>query len=432
MQKIETISNKNKGQAIVTAILFFLIVTATIVFGLTAPVGRQIKATSDLEKSRKSLFLVESLNEDIIYRLKSGFSVPSSNSLTFDGNTATATVSSVSAGKQVLVAGSVSDLYRSVKTILANGTGVAFNYGVQSGNGGMVLENSSTIEGNAYSNGSIDGVNSMSLIKGDVISAGPNGYIKDIEATSSAYAHTIEDSLIRKDAYYVNKIDTTVQGNSYPGSPDQATTSLPIGDDLIESWKDEASSGGTITTPCPYIIQTTTTIGPKKINCDTIIRGGVTVTLEGPLWIDGDLTIEANSTKLKVASSFGSRSIPIVVDDEDDSGGGGRITVRNSTIFEGSGSGNSYILLVSQNNSAETGGALKAITVENTTGGDLLVYAGHGEIVLQNNVNLKEVTAWRIRLQQSAKVQYQSGLANTLFSAGPGGGYEIEDWEEVE
>lgn len=84
--------------------------------------------------------------------------------------------------------------------------------------------------------------------------------------------------------------------------------------------------------------------------------------------------------------------------------------------------------MISQNTSAENGGGESAIKIVNSAQGDLLLYAAHGEILLQNNVELKEVTAYRVHLQNSAKVTYESGLANALFLSGPSGGYTLDKW----
>ena len=49
--------------------------------------------------------------------------------------------------------------------------------------------------------------------------------------------------------------------------------------------------------------------------------------------------------------------------------------------------------------------------------GEVLVYAGHGEVHLKNGVSLREVSAYKIRLSNSAQVIYKTGLANLLFTS---------------
>lgn len=415
---------------LLTAAIFFLIISVTVVLTVSSPLLRNVRNASEFARSRGSFFTAQGLAEDVMYRIKTGKNAPTTITLTLNEYTAQATTTTVSGGREIVVSGSFNNRYRNVKTHLTVGAGASFHYGIQSGEGGIVLENTSSVRGNVFSNGSVTGSGS-NLIKGDVISGGPTGLIDSVHATSSAFAHTIRNATIDGDAHYDSISNTTVAGTLYPGSPDPATSTLPISDALIEEWKDAAEAGGVITTPCPYKITNTVTIGPVKINCDLEISGtNFTVTLAGPLWVSGDIDIK-NSPTIKVSSSISGQSVAVVADKESDRANGGQITLQNSATFEGTGS-NSYILFVSQNNSAESGGSEKAISVKNSANGDLLVYAGHGEIELQNNVDLKEVTAYRIRLKNSAEVIYESGMADLIFSSGPGGGYIFDAWREVE
>ena len=182
-------------------------------------------------------------------------------------------------------------------------------------------------------------------------------------------------------------------------------------------------SGGSYNTPDSLII------GPKKIPCDLNIAGD-SITLTGPLWVEGDINI-SNTSNIYVSDSLSGRTVPIIADKLSNRTTSSKINIANSTTFHGSGT-NSYVLLISQNNSAENNGDEKAISVSNSVTGDILVYAGHGEIEIANSVHLKEVSAYKISIKNSAQVLYETGLANLLFSAGPGGGYTIDEWQEIE
>lgn len=311
---------------------------------------------------------------------------------------------------------------RVVKAMVGiNVSAIAFQFGMQAGDGGVRLENTASIRGNLYSTGPVTGQNS-NIVRGDAISAGPSGLLDGVHATSSAYAHVIHNSTVDKDAYYQSISGTTVGGTAYPGSPDQATSSLPIADAQIAAWESAAAAGGTISSPCPYKIDASVTIGPKKIDCDLDVKGSPTVTLAGPLWVSGKITIE-NSPTIKIDSSLGGTSVAIIADKPTDRTTSSSIELQNSAVFQGSGSPGSYMLFVSQNRSAEQGGGEEAIEVKNSVNGTVLVYAGHGDISLENSVSLKEVSAWRITAKNSAEVAYETGLANTLFSSGPGGSW---------
>ena len=70
--------------------------------------------------------------------------------------------------------------------------------------------------------------------------------------------------------------------------------------------------------------------------------------------------------------------------------------------------------------------------MSNSVVGQVLLYAAHGRIDLSNSVQLREVTAYKLNLSNSAQVIYQTGVANLLFSSGAGGGYTFGSWKETQ
>ena len=371
--------------------------------------------------------MAESGLEDLSYRLIKGKNYNTAEVLSLDGFFATTTIADISGAKEITATGTASKMVRKSKIKLKNNNGVSFHYGVQVGEGGIIMENNSQVLGNVFSSGPIAGENS-NLVKGDIISAGPAGTINGVHATGTVYAHYISNSDIDKDAYYTTISNTTVDGIKYPGSPDQATSSLAITDAMIEDWK-TAAAVSVISSPCPYKINSNATIGPVKINCDLEISGSPTVTIAGPVWVNGNIEIE-NSPTVKLSSSLGANSVAVIADNPANRTTSSKIELENSAQFQNSGTEGSYILFVSQNNSAQVGGSEKAITAENSMSGEVLVYAGHGEVHLKNSISLREVSAYKIRLSNSAQVIYKAGLANLLFTSGPSGGYSIESWRE--
>ncbi len=427
--KLEIGNSCRSGQAMLLSALFFLLISMTITLGVVYPVTSHLSSTEAIERGAESLYAAQGVSEDVNYRLMKGMPVGTTETLSYGTVSATATTTTVSDGKEVQATGNSSAYLRKSKTHLSLGAGASFHYGMQSGEGGIVLNNSSSISGNVYSNGSVVG-SGGNLIKGTVVSAGAAGKIDSVHATSTAYAHTITNADIDGDAYYQSISGTTVGGTLHAGSQDQATTSLPISDATITNWETAAAAGGTYGGTCPYNTPSTVTLGPIKIPCDLNI-GSDTVTLAGPVWVTGSITID-NSTSVKVDSSLGSQSVAMIADKSGDRATGSAIVVKNNNSFQGSGSAGSNVLLISQNNSAETGGSESAITASNSASGDLLLYAGHGKIEVNNNVSLKEVTGYQIELNNSANIIYQTGLANLIFSSGPSGGYLFDTWREVE
>lgn len=421
-------NKNNRGYILIFLTILFTSIVSAVVVGSVNPTISDYSAARDAASSRMSFMAADSGVEDAIYRLKNNKTIGSSQSLTLDQGSANVTVTNTTNGKRIDVSAQVGDYQKNVRVNLSQGTGVSFHYGIQAGQGGFNLENSSSITGNVFSSGPITG--SSNLIRGDVVSAGASGLISGIHATGTAHAHTIQNSTIDKDAYYVTKTNTTVLGTSYPNSPDQTSVDLPISDAQIAQWENEAAQGGNAT--CvggKYIVTSSTSLGPKKIPCDFEVSGSPVITVGGPIWVTGDITFQ-NSPTIRVSSSQGSQSVAIIADNPANRSGSGIIEIKNSTTFQGSGTPGSFVFMISQNNSAENGGSTKAIDLANSSN-SLIAYAAHGLIVLANSVSVKEATAYKINLKNSANVRYDTGLVNTLFSAGPGGGYDMIDWTEI-
>jgi len=416
------------GFIMLTVVVIFLMISLGAALSLASIVYREAAVVRNSVRSAQSMYVSESLQEDIFYRFVSSKDVPPTVTLTLNQATAEAVVEDLSGTKKITSVGDAENRIRKTEMILETGAGAAFFYGVQAGQGGFVMTNFTQIIGNVYSSGPIIGTNKAS-ITGDVVSAESTGIIDGLQISGSAFAQRIEDADIEGDAHYQSIFNSTVLGTEYSGSENQPALPLPISDEMIEEWKTIAVEAGTATT-CPYSIGSNVTIGPLYIPCDLGIYDG-TVTLAGPVWVDGDVNI-SNDSIIQVSPTLGSRSVPIIADDESDRESRGRFTLSNSSQYLGSGDEKSYVILISQNNSAENGGSTKAITMSNSSEGKLILYAGHGEIELSNNVDLSEVTAYRIRLSNSAIVRYETGLASLTFSSGPSGGYILESIKEIQ
>ena len=427
-------NNYKNGQAMLIAVVFFLFVSITVVFGIATPILKQVRISKDLILSKGSYELANGAIEDILYRLQNNKQVASSELLTVGQVTVTSVVTNTATGKQIISTANIGNKIRKIKSNILLGTGISFHYGVQAGMGGFVLQNSSSITGNVFSGGTITG--SGNYIYGDVISAGASGLISGIHATGTAYSHTIQNSTIDKNAYYQTINSTTVSGSNcpnphcFPGSVDQTVAPLPISDTQITDWETEAASGGTAScSGGTYTINSTVTIGPKKIPCNLVISNSAIVTITGYIWVTGNITVQ-NSSLVKMDPSLGSQNVAIIADNPVDRLNSSIFTVANSATFQNSGTAGSFVFLISMNNSAESGGGVAAFSLSNSASA-LVAYAPHGLIPISNSVSLKEVTAYRITMQNSSNIKYDTGLPSVLFDSGPAGGYEVIDWYEI-
>ena len=180
-----------------------------------------------------------------------------------------------------------------------------------------------------------------------------------------------------------------------------------------------------------YSITSSVTLGPVKINCNLLIKGNdVVLTMAGPIWVVGNITTQV-SPLIKILSSLGNKNLPLIADNPTNRSGSGIVSLGQSTEFQGSGSANSFVFIISQNNSAETGGSTNAIDLGQSAGA-LVVYASHGQITLGQSVDITASTAYKMILKNTANVTYDTGLPSALFSGGQSGGFDIIKWKEVE
>lgn len=445
--------SRNRGAAIITAIIFFVVISVTMAVGLSSPVVREYVTARDFEKSKGAYYLSEAGHEDAIYRIKKAKTIGAQEVISLGGNTATTTITIVNPNTKTI--SSLGDILRNtrrVKSTITTTTGESFTYGVWAGEGGVRMKNLSSITGNLYAIGPIcgdnntgatctDGGEGTNLITGTVISGGTtgaNGIISNIrnQGGASMYSGTIKKSAISGGAYCNSVSNTTVGGVSTTTCqtlPSLPPVELPITRGDIENWEAIATAGGSVTcsgNPLRYVISDNITIGPKKIPCDLETNGSnFTITLTGPIWVEGDIRMDDSQT-WRVDPTLTGQSIMVIADKQTASTTKGTIYIGNNPIFVGAPGGNSWIQLLSENTSASVGGSAEAIELENNATGALLLYSRLGDIKLKNNSSVNEVTGYKITLENNANVIYSSGLQNALFTSGPGGSWGIVDWME--
>lgn len=266
--------------------------------------------------------------------------------------------------------------------------------------------------------------------------------IDGVVITGDAKANTITDSKICGNAYY-QSIDSSslnflngpttqtcgtpvTNGMAYPGASDSPLQNMPISQANIDQWKADAQAGGTVSGN--YNVTDNVSLGPKEIIGDLIMSSeGKTLTITGTIYAHGNIDISNNSA-IRCASSYGANSCLIVAD--------GWIHTANNGTFVGSGASGSFIMLLTTlacDGSFSSGCTHHegAVDVHNNATG-VIFYAQNGKINLHNGVNVTEITAYKLKLDNTATVTYDQGLVNANFSSGPSGGWNIKSWKEVE
>lgn len=225
----------------------------------------------------------------------------------------------------------------------------------------------------------------------------------------NAHAHTLTDLAVTGGAYYQSMQDVTA-GSFHPGSDDPPIKTMPISQGNLDEWKDQAAKLGTY----GGINSCVSVLGPGKYSGDVAITtNGCNVVVKDPVWIEGSLSLSNNST-LKLDSSYGATSGVAVVEKQ--------ITLSNNAKILGSGISGSVLTLISTYDSRSNGQT--AISVSNS-GNQGVMYAANGIIDISNSNSLKELTAWKVKLENGVIIDYDSGLSSVWFSSGPSGTFSL-------
>jgi hypothetical protein len=168
--KNETRHRYNGGQAMLIAVMIFLAISLIIVIGIAAPILKQVKASTELIKAKETYYLAEGGIEDAFYRTLINKTVVSGDTIAIGNSTTTITLTNTIAGKIINARANIDGRVRIRELEIIKGTGISFNYGIQSGTGGFVLGNNAGVNGNVYSNGDIIGSNGA-FISGTAVAA---------------------------------------------------------------------------------------------------------------------------------------------------------------------------------------------------------------------------------------------------------------------
>ncbi len=177
-------NKKSHGAAMMIFTLFVFFISMTIIAGISRPAIREFVLGKNILDSKQSYFLSESGVEDAFYRIKNSKQIDASETLVLGDTTVTTTITDVASGeKEIISSGDTGDYQRKMNMTVQQGVGTSFNYGMQSGTGGVTLNNSSKIIGNVYSNGPITGSGSVT---GTAVSAsGASGTVDQSYGTGT-------------------------------------------------------------------------------------------------------------------------------------------------------------------------------------------------------------------------------------------------------
>lgn len=255
----------------------------------------------------------------------------------------------------------------------SQGETIAFEFAVQTPEGNVTMANSSRIGGTVYSNGNIVGSG---------------------------------NAIIDGDAYAVGTISSpapTVTGNKFPGSP---PADLPSMD--YDFWRNAAASGDTTTcSPTCQINGGTASIGPQKYDGDLQISNNATVTVNGPIWITGNLQISQGQTAVNLNPSFGSFGTVIMVD--------GTISITQGADINPTPADPPGYLLVASDSTSPT-----ALTIGNSAA-NAVFFSLTGGAQISQKVDVVALISNSLTMTQNSELIYNLTLSSGEFTAGPEG-----------
>lgn len=382
-------------------VLLVVVVILIITGSLFAHVSGFLRFNSNLIQKEQAIHLAEAGVDYAVWKLnKTAGAYTGPETITL-GSTGAFTVSITNVGsafKKVTSTGYVPNAAnpRAKQTIkvdvLIDTDTIAFRYAVQVGNGGVVMQNSATINGNVYSNA-------------------PDGANKSIQGSGS--------SQINGEAWTVGTVSTpdpTLNCTTPPCKHEnQPPSEMPNIDEKVAGWKTTAEAGGTTTcadTPALCNIDSNTAIGPQKYVGNLTISNNAIVTVNGAIYITGNLSVSQGGTEINLNNNLGSQGVGFVVS--------GTLSISQGAKFNPTNANpKGYIMVVTESTSNS------AMSI-GQSGANAVFYALNGGTQLSQTANVNALVAKSLTMQNSAALTYESGLASTQFTTGPGGSWEIK------
>ncbi len=408
-------------------LLLALVISAaifTVVTGLTSYVVTSVRVQHYTRTTTEALALAEAGMDKAVYELNQSPLYLGETNTSLGTGTFSTVVSLVDTNtRRVTVTGYIPSSANPIArrtitaTVSVDTTLIAFNYGVQLGNGGLSMGPGSTIVGNVYANGSVTG---RGTITGTVVAArtseiSGDSFTQRISISGDAQAYSMENCTIGGSAKYFSTYSSCTALSTTPNYPEAPELAMPISDEQIAEWEATAEAGGVF--EGNYTLTGTQTLGRFKINGNLTIGIGATLYLSGPVWVKGNITF-GNNSFFYTAGSTGSQSAVLIADDPANRAVKGVVDLSNNVSIAGNGSPTSYPLVISMNTGSNS------IVMNNGSTG-VLLYAPDGTITMGNNSSANQVTARQLVLGNQVHLTYVSGLQSASFTSGPGGAWAI-------
>ena len=395
-----------------------LIIMIVVSLSMSAIIFKRQTVATNTIKSTQAYYAAESGIEDSLLRLKkNGLILDDEYQFYVDDTVVSVSIPQIFVGsRKILASSNNKGIIKNIEVTYAiDGDGVGFNYGAQVGEGGLSMGNGSIINGSIFSSGDINGRGTIvndAIVAGDHIINSAGG----LEVQGNAISHSCALATVGGSLTFTQGGLNTcnVSGGTLTQSSDFPDQPLPLSQNQIDAWKNTAQDGGVINGDYVVINNQTAVLGPVKITGNLLVDNNAILKLTGAIYIQGNVTL-GNNAIVQLDDVYGFTSGVLITD--------GTISAGNNSVFLGSGQSSSYILVLS------TSASPTAIIISNN-GNGAIFYASSGTITVNNNIFVKEVTGYKVIMDNNSSIEYESGLASAFFSGGPSAGWKVKNWEE--
>ena len=165
----------------------------------------------------------------------------------------------------------------------------------------------------------------------------------------------------------------------------------------------------------------TDTLGPARITGNMELNNDSTLIVTGTIWVEGKIDIKKDATVL-LDEAYGSGSGVILSD--------GSMHFGDDANLTGSPDPDSFIIFIV----LATGGGHHGLAIDfhKNSNVDAVIFVPDGGVHLHEDVHVTQLTADYIEIDANSVVEYDEGLINLNFSSGPGAGWQVMSWQEVE
>ncbi len=476
MKTDNKIVKKNKGQVVMVTLIFFIIISLTLISGGTLPTGSQVKNSSDFLKSKQSYIAADVANDNAFYMINKGHEVSVGATLPFSSGDLSDSIAITDSAnkKQIITTGNSTSNTRLSEIVLSQNFGLNLKYAIQAGTGGLTMTRGA-VNGDVYSNGNISGGENLTISGSTTVAyrdstnvgkiiGTSSDFNKPLNITGNAWAHEIDFTKVLGTGFcQVKNYLLDSSGNSIScdtsKSSDPTSLNFPITDTNISDWKTAVSNqtdivsdvdtytgdidvghtgtstsikkiSGNLTLACDsgnpanfgnlYVTGNINVSNGCLFNVDALhVGGNLSITGDGILnlgevsFVGGSVAL-SGSGKIQLDSSLGTNSGYII--------SGGIMDLSGSGSLNGSDVSGSFLTLITTSSSVST--------VNVSSGGSgVVILAPNGEVNLSNG-SLGGIVAKTVNIG-GGDLTYDSNMANIVFGGVPFGKWHILDWSEV-